>query len=159
MSFDKELISESFYRIEPNLDNFFRAFFDNVFILDPDMVKLFRHLDLNELRPRLIRALTIAVNNMKNPEYLKIYLQSLGERQTQHDITETCFPVFEEALIQTLMLFHMNSWNPKLESSWRDFFYYAFEHISDGMTDATLRREFEEFIDKKEKVDFYKKAA
>lgn len=159
MNFDKQLIFESFSRIQPNLDNFVRAFFDNLFLLDPNIQKLFHHTNFDDLRPKLIRALTISVNNLKNPEYLKYYLQGIGQQQIDNEISETYFPAFEEALIQTLMLFHMNSWTPQLESAWREFFYFVGEHISDGMLDATLRKEFEDFVDEKERSDFYKKAA
>ena len=159
MNFEKQLVIDSFNKIEPNLDNFTKAFFDNVLIGEPGMEKLFAHIDLEQLRPKFIRALTISVNNLKNPEYLKYYLQGLGEFQFKYEISQTYFPVFEEALIQTLMLFHMNTWNAKLESAWRDVFYYFGEHISNGMVDATLRREFEEFLENKQRSDFYKKAA
>ncbi|WP_412469827.1 MULTISPECIES: globin domain-containing protein [unclassified Halobacteriovorax] len=159
MNFDKDLIIESFARIEPNLKNFTNAFFDNVVILEPGMQKVFAHADREQLKASFIRALSITINNLKNPEYLKYYLQGLGGNQIKYEVSETFFPIFEEAFIQTLMLFHMNSWTPKLETAWRDCFYYIAEYISDGMVDATLRREFEEFLEKKEHVDSFKKAA
>ncbi|WP_412473643.1 globin domain-containing protein [Halobacteriovorax sp. YZS-1-1] len=157
--FDTQAIKESFYRIEPNLTNFWRTFFDNVFIIEPDMQKLFRHVDFENLNALATRAITIAVKNLNQPSYLKYYLRGLGEYQFKVDISEVYFPVFEQAFLEALETYHLNNWNQELENNWREFFHFAFDLISDGMTDATLRREFEEFMEAQEKLDNYKKAA
>lgn len=158
-NFDKEIIKESFLRIEPNLVNFWRTFFDNTFMIEPDMQRLFRHIDFNQLNAMATRAFTITVKNLNQPSYLKYYLRGLGEFQFKIDLSEVYYPVFEQAFIQTLQTYHLNIWNESLEENWREFFHFALDIISDGMTDAILRREFEQFMDSQERINEYKKAA
>lgn len=157
--FNPEIIKESFSRIGPNLPNFWRTFFDNVFVIEPDMQKLFRHIDFESLEAMATRVFTITIKNLNQPNYLKYYLRGLGEYQMRVDISEVYFPVFEQAFLETLEIYHLNSWNAELENNWREFFHFALDLISDGMTDATLRREFEEFMNTQEKIENFKKAA
>lgn len=159
MNFDKSIIKNSFYRIEPNLNNFWRTFFDNLFMIEPELKTLFRHIDFNELYAHAARASSITIRNLEQPHYLKYYLTGIGEYQININLSEVYFPVLEEAFIDALATYHLTSWDDELEHNWREFFYYVLELISDGMTNATLHREFEEFYENQQKADNHKKAA
>lgn len=80
MSLKIELLEQSFERIKPRASDFVASFYENLFTSDPELVPLFAKVDMATQHKKLLAALVLVVENLRNPEALGEVLNALGAR-------------------------------------------------------------------------------
>lgn len=72
MSLNIELLEESFERIKPRASDFVASFYENLFTSHPELKPLFAKVDMATQQKKLLNALVLVVENLRNPETLGV---------------------------------------------------------------------------------------
>ena len=95
-----ELIRDSFYRLEPNVE-VAEMFYDRLFEIAPELRALFRS-DMTGQGMRFMRTLRVVVQNLDEPEALRPDLMKLAQGHAAYGIKTEHFRPMGQALIWTM---------------------------------------------------------
>ncbi len=66
-----ELLESSFKMLAPRAHEFVGAFYDHLFASYPETQRIFTNTDMAEQRNKLVSALVLVIENLRNPEALQ----------------------------------------------------------------------------------------
>lgn len=98
---ESNLVEKTFSLIRPNADLAATLFYTRLFEINPQLRPLFRG-DLKEQGRKLMATIGTAVAASRNPEPLKIVLESLAVRHIQYGVATKDFDDVGAALLWTL---------------------------------------------------------
>ena len=116
------LLQKSFIRILPKKEQFARAFYQNLFTHYPQVRPLFAYTDMNFQQSKLLAALTLVINNLKNVESLKPTLIELGQHHVQYHVKPEHYTMVKDTLLLTLGEFLEAMWTEELQIAWATSF-------------------------------------
>jgi hemoglobin-like flavoprotein/uncharacterized protein YjbI with pentapeptide repeats len=140
MSLNVELLEQSFERIKPYADDFVASFYENLFAAHPEVKPLFANTEMEKQQKKLLNALVLVVENLRNPEVLKQVLNSLGARHVGYGALAKYYPAVGQALILTFEQYLQEDWTPEHKKAWTD----AYRAIADQMLQGTSNVSAEE---------------
>lgn len=120
MAFQVDLLEQSFGDAAAQGEAFAAAFYQRLSALSPAMQPLFAGTDMDEQEAKLLAALALVMEHLRQPEVLTPVLKHLGERHLAADVTPDCFELGGEALLETLRLFLGDQWTPELHHAWAE---------------------------------------
>jgi len=116
-----ELVENSFWKISSAGGAFARSFYHRFFELYPHIQPMFNNADQPALELKLMKTLTLIVENMRRPDSLVPMLEALGKRhRTQYHVVAPHYALLAEALVTTIADYSGPDWNPALETAWVD---------------------------------------
>ena len=115
-----ELLESSFSVIAPQGDKLVSRFYDELFSHYPDVKPLFSHLDMPKQKAKLLSALKLVVNNLKNPSILKETLIDLGKRHKNYGANAGLYKAVESTLLSVLKEFAGNHWTHEVNAAWEN---------------------------------------
>lgn len=133
MSLNIELLEESFQRVKLHADEFVASFYENLFTAYPEVKPLFAKIDMATQQKKLLNALVLVVENLRNPEVLGQVLHSLGARHIGYGAIPKYYSAVREALLTTFAQYLQEDWTSEVKQAWVD----AFTAIADQMLKAT----------------------
>jgi hemoglobin-like flavoprotein len=133
MALQVDLLEQSFGDVAAQGDAFAAAFYQRLFALSPAMEPLFAGTEMDEQEAKLLAALALVMEHLREPETLAPVLKHLGERHLAARVTPDCFEFGGEALLETLRLFLGEQWTPELRDAWAG----AYEAIVTVMLDES----------------------
>jgi hemoglobin-like flavoprotein/uncharacterized protein YjbI with pentapeptide repeats len=122
MSLNVELLEHSFQQIKPQANEFVASFYENLFIAHPEVKPLFANIDMATQQKKLLNALVLVVENLRNPETLGIVLNTLGARHVGYGAIPKYYPAVGEALLNSFEQYLQEDWTPELKQAWVDAF-------------------------------------
>ena len=132
MSLSFELIEQSFEKIRPNAQEFAASFYQNLFLVNPELYPLFAHKNMEEQKEKLINSLVLVVLNIRYPQNLNEALQGLGARHVEYGALPEHYPMVGNALLKTFKQYLKEDWTEELKQAWID----AYEQISTLMLEG-----------------------
>jgi uncharacterized protein YjbI with pentapeptide repeats/hemoglobin-like flavoprotein len=129
MSLKVEVLELSLERVKPRADEFAVSFYENLFICSPEVKLLFAKTDMAKQYKKLVNALVLVVENIRNPEALGEVLKAQGARQVGAGAFAKYYPAVGETLLVTLEQYLQEDWTPEVKEAWSD----AFAVIADQM--------------------------
>jgi hemoglobin-like flavoprotein/uncharacterized protein YjbI with pentapeptide repeats len=129
MSLNIELLEESFQRVKLHADEFAASFYENLFTAYPEVKPLFAKIDMATQQKKLLNALVLVVENLRNPEVLGQVLNTLGARHIGYGAIPKYYPAVGEALLTTFAQYLQEDWTSEVKQAWVD----AFSAIADQM--------------------------
>lgn len=126
------LLRDSFAELVPLTDTVAAAFYERLFVIDPDLAPLFAGTDCIAQGRRLMAALEFVVNGADRPETLLVPLQELAWRHIRYGAREQHFQTVGEALIDTLAGHFGPRFTPPLRAAW----HAAYDMVSRVMIEA-----------------------
>ena len=120
MALQVDLLEQSFGDVAAQGEAFAAAFYERLFILSPDAKPLFAETTMDQQEQKLLAALALVMEHLREPEALTPLLKHLGERHLAYQVTPDHFELGGEALLETLRLFLGNQWTPELEAAWAE---------------------------------------
>jgi hemoglobin-like flavoprotein len=118
MSLNVELLEQSFEQIKPNLEEFISSFYLTLFHDSPQIGHLFDHTDMAKQRKMMFGALTLVMENLRNPEALDSALKGLGARHVQYGALPQYYPLFGRSLLKAMANSLGKDWTPELQQAW-----------------------------------------
>ena len=120
MSLNVDLLEQSFERIKPCADKFVASFYENLFAAHPEVRPLFVNTEMEKQQKKLLNALVLVVENLRNPEVLGTVLNSLGARHVGYGAIPQYYPAVGQALLLTFEQYLQGDWTPELKKAWTD---------------------------------------
>jgi hemoglobin-like flavoprotein/uncharacterized protein YjbI with pentapeptide repeats len=124
-----DLLEKSFATIKPPAQEFVASFYENLFIAHPEVKPLFANIDMVTQQKKLLNALILVVENLRNPESLGQVLSALGARHVGYGALAKYYPAVREALLTTFEQYLQPDWTPEVKQAWVN----AFRAIAAGM--------------------------
>jgi hemoglobin-like flavoprotein len=116
-----KLIEDSFFKISNSGQSFATSFYHRFFELYPDIQPMFKNADQPALELKLMRTLSLIVENLRRPDTLVPMLEALGKRhRLQYRVVAPHYAMLSEALVKTISDYSGADWNPALETAWAE---------------------------------------
>lgn len=114
----KQLVQDSWMKVEPIADTAATLFYDRLFELDPALRPLFPSTDLREQKKKLMQTLTVAVRGLYRLEDLTPALEALGRRHVGYGVEDSHYDTVGQALIWTLEQGLGDAFTPEVRDAW-----------------------------------------
>jgi len=115
---DIALLESSFKMIAPQAEEFVDAFYAKLFELYPHTRGFFAATDMTLQRKKLVSALVLVIENLRNPQALGSALTALGRKHQSYSIGAAHYPMAGDALLKTFSAFLGEAWKPEVENAW-----------------------------------------
>lgn len=115
-----ELLESSFKLLAPRGHEFVGAFYENLFASYPETQRFFTKTDMAEQRKKLVSALVLVIENLRNPAALTGALSALGRKHQGYGIGPTYYPMVGDALLKTMSSFLAEHWTPEIQQAWTE---------------------------------------
>ncbi|MBK8188240.1 MAG: hemin receptor [Cellvibrio sp.] len=117
----KQLVQESFKKVEPIAETAAEIFYKTLFEYDPNLKKLFK-TGLKEQGKKLMSTLKVAIKGLDDLNALVPVLQQLADRHVQYGVKPEDYTPVGNALLHTLKVGLGDDWTPELRQAWVETF-------------------------------------
>ena len=127
-----KLLQDSFELIKPQGPELVRRFYDQLFLKFPAVRPLFANTTQKEQEKKLLAALALVVNNLRNPDALAKALQEMGKRHQGYGALPDHYPAVATTLLDVMAELAGDLWTPDLRKVWEK----ALNVVAEVMTSA-----------------------
>ncbi len=113
----KQLVRDSFKKVEPISDVAAGIFYDTLFSYDPSLKSLFKG-DMTSQGKKLMAALKLAVGTLDNLDALVPVLQKMAIKHLEYGVKVEDYTPVGNALIKTLETGLSDAFTPELRVAW-----------------------------------------
>jgi len=132
MALDIQLLQQSFEQIKPQAEDFAASFYDTLFADYPAAQPLFADTDMAKQREKLINALVLVVENLRQPDVLSNTLKGLGARHVQYGALPEHYPMVGQALLKTFAAYLGPAWTLETQQAWAGAYGVITELMLEG---------------------------
>ena len=136
----KELVRESFARVEPNASTVASLFYGELFRLDPSIRNMFK-LDIEEQGRKLMQALNFAVASLDQPHALIPALQAMGQRHVRYGVRNEHYATVGAALLRTLEKGLGKGFTPEVRTAWANVYSFVANTMKAAAAELELETE------------------
>ena len=116
-----QLVQNNYFVISTDGPAFVHSFYENLFSLYPQTESFFANVDKADLEVKLLRALTLIVENLRRPDALTPLLEGLGKRhRLDYRVVAPHYQMFSHAILKTLADYSGDQWTSNLENAWSE---------------------------------------
>ena len=127
-----DLLEKSFAILDPNGEKIVARFYDKLFEQHPQLNDLFANISPEKQQAKLLAALKLVVENLRNPDTLIKTLTELGIRHQAYGAEPAHYAAVAETLLDVLQEFAGDAWTRDVEQAWTE----ALQIIASVMLDA-----------------------
>jgi hemoglobin-like flavoprotein len=132
MALNVGLLRSSFELVAPKGEQVVDRFYTLLFEKHPSVKPLFANTTQKEQGKKLLRSLSIVVQNLEKPDVLAPYLQGLGRMHVAFGTQEAHYDAVGGCLLQALAETAGPAWNATLESAWAEAYGVVAKLMKDG---------------------------
>lgn len=125
------LLKESWALVEGDRERLSGYFYARLFLLDPNLRKLFP-VQMAGQGDRLLEAIVTAVHTVGDPESFDEYLRALGRDHRKYHVTPDSYTTMGVALLDALRTSAGDGWNLEYDQAWRDAYTAMAEKMLAG---------------------------
>jgi hemoglobin-like flavoprotein len=122
MPLDLDALETSFDLIAPRGEELVDTFYARLFAAAPAVEPLFAGTDLRRQKAKLLAALVLLRNSLRDLDAIVPTLRRLGDRHTAYGAQADHYPVVGEILIASMAELAGDAWRPEYERAWSDAF-------------------------------------
>ena len=126
------LLESSFAILAPQADALAERFYRRLFELHPDVQPMFEGSDLAEQQKKLLAALQLVINSLRNPDILKSALDALGKNHQAYGAEAVHYDAVAAVMLEVLEEFAGDRWDSSMAAAWCD----ALEGVKAMMLDG-----------------------
>ncbi|MGD8569463.1 MAG: methyl-accepting chemotaxis protein [Gammaproteobacteria bacterium] len=132
-----ELLEKTFTALAPYGEAIVQRFYDELFTQYPQVRPMFRNVSQLDQQRKLLNALKLVINNLRNPAGLSDTLQKLGRKHQQYGAEQAHYEAVSKTLLGVLAEFAGDLWTKEVSEAWED----ALSIISNTMLSAYANTE------------------
>ncbi len=117
---DIETLETSFALIKPKAEELVARFYSELFCRHPAVEPLFADTDMRVQQGKLLAALKLVIENLRNSEELLPVLRELGRRHEDYGATSAHYVAVAETLLDVMGEIAGPAWTPQTRSAWSD---------------------------------------
>ncbi|WP_323135111.1 methyl-accepting chemotaxis protein [Methylophaga sp. OBS4] len=115
---DTELVEESFAELATQGEQIVVDFYQYLFSHYPELKPLFEGVSMAGQHKKLLASLVLLVQNLRNPQILNDYLQSLGARHQNYGVEAEDFDKVMTSLLAVLSMCAGDDWTDEVNTAW-----------------------------------------
>ena len=112
------ILEKSFAALEPYGEVLVSRFYAELFSRYPQVKPLFSNTNQEEQQRKLLAALKLVINNLRNPEVLTDTLKSLGKRHQQYGAVPGHYQAVASTLLDVMSQFAGKIWTMEVHRAW-----------------------------------------
>lgn len=112
------LLERSFNILAPRAGELVHNFYEELFTQFPQVKPMFEGSNHAEQEKKLINALQLVVNNLRNVDTLAKALTTLGEKHQQYGVLAEHYTAAANTLIKVMQELAGDLWSPEIQSAW-----------------------------------------
>jgi hemoglobin-like flavoprotein len=120
MSLNATVLSQSFECIKPDAIEFAACFYTNLFVDYPQLQPLFANTNMTEQEKKLLSAIVLVIENLRQPDLLTNPLRGLGARHVKYGVLPEHYPMVGKTLLKTFSSYLKADWTLEVEQAWTD---------------------------------------
>jgi methyl-accepting chemotaxis protein len=132
LGLDAKTLEFSFALLEPQAEQMVARFYQQLFKLYPQVEPLFANTTPAQQQAKLLAALRLVVDKLRNPDVLLSTLAAMGERHQTYGAKPEHYAAVTSILIDVMKEFSGSAWSDQIEQAWT----HALNIIAKVMTDA-----------------------
>lgn len=132
LGLDVKTLESSFALLAPQGEALVARFYEELFKRYPAVISLFEHTTPQQQQTKLLAALKLVVDNVRNPDALAGVLSAMGERHQGYSALPEHYHAVASTLIDVMKEFAGSAWTDQMEQAWTQ----ALNTIAKVMTDA-----------------------
>ncbi|MGC5331487.1 globin domain-containing protein [Micromonospora sp. DT62] len=125
------LLKESWTLVEEHRERLSGHFYARLFLLDPELRKLFP-VEMTGQGDRILEAIVTAAQTVGDPESFDEYLRSLGRDHRKYHVEAAHYETMGVALLDALRSVAGDGWNLEYDQAWRDAYAAITEKMLAG---------------------------
>lgn len=118
---DKELVQNTFAKVEPIAEAVAEMFYNRLFEIDPSLRELFKG-DMKEQGRKLMDILKVAVNGLDNLDKIVPMVKVLGQRHAEFGVQDAHYATVAQALLWTLEQGLKDDFTPEVKDAWTNVY-------------------------------------
>ena len=115
-----DILQESFNALAPRANELVSRFYEELFLRHPEVKPLFAHADLAHQKKKLVGALQLVVNSLRNPEGLAHTLAKLGEKHQLYGAIDKHYDAVAHVMLFVMREMAGDLWTKKVETAWKE---------------------------------------
>jgi methyl-accepting chemotaxis protein len=115
-----ELLEKTFSELAPSGEKLTERFYEELFERYPDVIPLFEHVDLAQQQKKLLAAIKLVINNLRNPETLATALKQLGAKHKIYGAEEAHYQAVASTLLDVMQELAGDLWTDEVQQAWSD---------------------------------------
>ncbi len=115
-----ELLEQSFEALAPSGEKLVKRFYQELFKRHPDIKPLFGKSSMAAQQKKLLAALKLVVNNLRNPQVLEGALIDLGAKHEDYGAIAEHYSAVAETMLEVLEEFAGDLWTLEVCDAWSD---------------------------------------
>jgi len=132
LGLDVKTLETSFKLLASQGDQLVKRFYEELFKRHPVVIPLFNNTTPEKQRKKLLGALQLVVENLRNPKLLATVLTEMGVRHQAYGAEPVHYEAVNSTLLDVMQEFAGSAWTDKIQSAWTQ----ALNLIAKVMTDA-----------------------
>lgn len=120
MSLNVPVLSQSFEYIKPDGIEFAACFYINLFADYPQLQSLFANTSMAEQQKKLLSAIVLVIENLRQPDLLTNPLRGLGAQHLKYGVLPEHYPMVGKTLLKTFSSYLKVDWTLEVEQAWID---------------------------------------
>ncbi|MFQ5660203.1 MAG: methyl-accepting chemotaxis protein [Gammaproteobacteria bacterium] len=136
---DVELLEQTFAVLKDQGEQLVARFYEELFRRYPGVKRLFNHTDQKQQEKKLLAALQLVVDNLRNPEVLANALADLGKRHQGYGAVQEHYTAVATTLLEVMKEFAGDAWSDAVQAAWSEalntvatIMLEAYEELEDG---------------------------
>lgn len=117
---DVETLEASFAAIASRAEELVARFYSELFFRHPAVESLFADTDMRTQQGKLLAALKLVVENVRNPVKLVPVLREMGQRHQEYGAEPGHYAAVAETLLHVMSEIAGPAWTPQVETAWSD---------------------------------------
>jgi len=137
LGLDVETLESSFNLLAPRGEELVRRFYDELFKRAPAVKPMFDNTTPVEQQKKLLAALKLVIENVRNPEALAPVLNDMGIRHQGYGALPEHYPVVANTLVDVMKEMAGDVWTDSIESAWKQALNVIAKVMLDAYTTST----------------------
>lgn len=132
LGLDVELLEKTFEALLPSGEKLVKRFYQELFRQHPDIKPLFGRSSMGAQQKKLLAALKLAINNLRQPEALESALLTLGEKHENYGAIAEHYDAVSEVMLEVFEEFAGDLWTLEVSDAWSDALNLIFQTMLKG---------------------------
>ncbi len=129
---DIDLLESTFSALAPQADELVDRFYSRLLSEHSELQPLFASVDIASQKRKLVAALSLVINNLRNPEALGPALSEMGLRHQAYGVVAEHYPIVATTLLGVMKEMAGELWTVEVASAWEE----ALNTVANAMLDA-----------------------
>lgn len=135
LGLDVETLEASFNLLAPQAETLVAKFYQELFARHPQVKPLFANTTPAKQQKKLLAALKLVVENLRNPQALAKTLQQMGSRHQGYGAVAAHYPAVAETLLDVMKELAGRAWTKKVNDAWSNALNVIAEAMLSGYTE------------------------